>query len=123
MVENQRRHVRISKSLEVSFRAVKGFLRSGTRNKNISESGICLPISQHFSVGSLLEMEISSDDFKAPIKALARVAWITNHSDVKFPFEAGLEFLEISPDQRDILRDYINHHSTEDGQQGMRWLG
>lgn len=122
MMKNQRRYVRISKSLEVSFRAVKGFLGSGTRNKNISESGICLPMGQYFCVGSLLKLEISSDEFKTPIKALARVVWITNQNNSKFPFEAGLEFLEILPVQWDMLRDYINRHSLEEGQQGIRWL-
>lgn len=121
-MENRRKHVRINKSLEVSFRKARDFMRSGARNKNISESGVCLPTAQYFSVGSLLEVEISLIDFKAPVKAVARVMWIVKKDDGNFPFEVGLEFLEILPAQRDMLRDYIKHNLPEKGQEGMRWV-
>lgn len=121
-MENRRKHVRINKSLEVSFHKAKDFLRSGARNKDISESGICLPTAQYFPVGSILEVEISLVDFKAPVKVVARVMWVAKKDNSQFPFEVGLEFLEILPAQRDMLRDYIKHNLPEKGQEGMRWV-
>jgi c-di-GMP-binding flagellar brake protein YcgR len=121
-MKEQRRYVRIDKTFAVSFHKVKGLLHSGTRTKDISEGGVCLPLDQYFCVDSLLEIEIRCDDFKGPLKALVRIVWIVNRYNSEFPFEAGLEFLEIPPVQRDILRDYINRYVAEGGQQEIRWI-
>ena len=122
MGEEKRRYVRIDKRFSVSFRKVKDFLSSGSRNKNISEGGICLPLYQYFPEGSLLEVEINSDDFKAPIKAKVRLVWIVKKADPSFPFEAGLEFLEIAPAEREELRNYIKNYAAEGGEQDIRWI-
>ena len=121
-MNNQRKFIRINKSLEVSFSGVKDLLRSGKRNKDLSEGGICLPLDKYFPVGSMLNIEIRFDDFKMPIKALAKIAWITNTNNTRLPFEAGLKFIDISPSQRDILRDYIKRNTPADGQAGMQWV-
>lgn len=89
MSEN-RKAVRLNASLEVSFRKLKALMRSGGRIKNISETGICMPLTQQFEVGSALEMEIRSMHFKSPVKAVVKVAWVKQTNNPKFPFEAGL---------------------------------
>jgi len=57
-MKEQRQFIRVDKSFEVAFYEVKEFLHSGSRSKNISEGGICLPVNRNFAVGSLLKVEI-----------------------------------------------------------------
>ena len=104
------RAVRVRSDLKVSFREVAGDFPSGSTGKNISENGLCIPLT-HLPTGTLLEVVIRSAEFKKPFKATARVAWITNRNDVNYPYEAGLEFLDLGPAERKILRTFIEQDS------------
>ena len=119
---NKRKAIRVSSTLEISFREVENDSFSGARGKNISETGICIPLIHIPAADSLLEVEIRSDGFKTSVKTIARVAWIVSRSEGKFPFEAGLEFLDLRPVERDVLRDYINRSAAKGGEQDIRWI-
>ncbi len=104
----------------VSFKVQSARLAGGTRIKDISESGICIPSKLHFEVGSTLELEIRSDDLKVPVKTLARVVWIAPRQG-KFPFEVGLDFLQLPEDVHAVLRDYVRG-LIDQGQKDVSWL-
>jgi Tfp pilus assembly protein PilZ len=121
-MENQRRHARIGQGFSVSFHEINDILGSGERSKNLSESGLCLPLNHYYEVGSLLELEIRSDELKVSVKAVARVAWIIRQDNRELPFQAGLEFTDIAPAQRELLRECIKRHLASGGQQDVRWF-
>lgn len=121
MTQERRRYVRINKGFKVSYLEVGDHLKGEAQSRNISEGGICLPLDRHFGEGTFLELEIYPEELKAPIKALARIVWITDRHAGRLPFEAGFQFLEIAPDQRDKLRDYIKRFLAQGGE-GVRWI-
>ena len=120
-MDDRRKWVRLNKGLAFSFRQVNGFLRSGGRTKNISPGGLCFPLGSYFPVGTLLEIEIHFEDFKIPVKALTRVIWVIQHNNRDLPFEVGVEFLEIPPNQRDMLHAYIKRYPSEGGSSPVQW--
>lgn len=120
-MENKRKTIRVSATLEVSFREVAGALPGGLRCKNISEAGICIPLIQ-IPTGSFLEIEIRSDKFKSSVQATARIAWIIERDGGKFPYEAGLEFVNLRPIERGILHDYIDQSTAQGEGQEIRWI-
>jgi Tfp pilus assembly protein PilZ len=106
-MEDKRRYIRVNKSLTIGYRPLKSFYRSGSRCKNISEGGICLPIFQSFEIGTQLELEIVSEESPRHITAIGKLVWITRKEDHEYPFEAGIEFIKILPDELDKLRVLI----------------
>lgn len=120
-VEDKRKWVRLNKGLALSFRQVDGFLRSGGRTKDISPGGLCFPLGSYFPVGTLLEIEIHSEDLKFPVKALTRVVWVMQHNTGEFPFEIGVEFVEIPPHQRDMLQTYIKRYPPAGDSSSIQW--
>ncbi len=121
-MENKRKSVRVTAFLVASFKVKNTRLAGGSRVKDISETGACVPSNHYFPVDSLIELEIRSDDLKEPIKALARVVRITNRNDGKFPYEVGLVFLDLPLVKRNILHDYIQRSIAQEGNKDIHWL-
>ena len=121
-MKDKRKTVRVSASLEVSFRKAKSMLGSGGRIKDISENGICIPSNQYFPINSLLEIEIHFEDFKESIKSLAKVVRITNRNNCRFPFELGLEFLDLPSAKWRVIQEYIDSIKDKGGDQDIHWI-
>jgi hypothetical protein len=118
---NRRTGIRASSTLSVSFHEVDSDFLDGSSGKNISEAGICIPLTHKLPVGSSLEIEIRSLDFEARVKAIARIAWVAPREG-EYPFEAGLEFLNLGPLDREAIQYYIAHSAERGGTQGIRWI-
>ena len=113
-MDERRQYIRIDKSTAVSYRVLEQFLGSGSRSKNISEGGICLPLHQRFGVGVVLELKIHLAELSQPILAIGKVVWLEEKKeDVNFPFELGIQFIKISPaDKNKIITHISNNRST-----------
>ncbi len=120
-MKNKRTAIRVSATLEVSFLEVADEPPRDLRGRNISEGGICIPLL-HLPTGSFFEIEIRSDKFKSCVKATARIAWINNRDGGKFPYEAGLQFVDLPAAERGILHDYLEHSSAQGGAQDIHWI-
>lgn len=120
-MDNKRRTVRVSATLKVLFHEVESDFLSGSCGKNISETGLCIPLT-HIPSGSFLEVEIQSDGLKPSVKATARIAWIANRTGDKFPFEAGLELVNLGPVDRAALHSYIARCSAPGEAPDIRWI-
>jgi c-di-GMP-binding flagellar brake protein YcgR len=120
-MENRRTGIRVSATLSVSFHEVESDFLGGSSGKNISEAGLCIPLTHILPIGSSLEIEIRSLDFGARVKAIARIAWVAPR-DGKYPFEAGLEFLNLGPIDRDAIQYYIAHSAAKGETQEIRWI-
>ncbi len=106
----------------VSYKVKNTCLAGGLRLKNVSETGLCIPSKHYFPIDSLLELEIRSDDLKEPIKALARVARVTDRSDGKFRCEVGLVFLDLPLVKQNMLQDCIKRSIAQGGTKDITWL-
>jgi c-di-GMP-binding flagellar brake protein YcgR len=119
--KNRRTEVRVNRRLIVTYNPAGVFLRSGSGTKTISEGGICIPMERPFPVDTLLEVEINSEDIKGPIRVVARIVWVEKRDNVQCPFEAGLQFTEISQIQREKLREFVKKFHVQ-GENDVRWL-
>ena len=117
----KRKSPRIRSSALVSLKVESARLSVGSRVKDISEIGICIPSKTYFPVEAMLELEIRSDDLNEPIKIMAKVVRIINRDKGKFPYELGLVLLELPIDKRNILHDYICRLIAQGGQE-VSWL-
>lgn len=106
-MEDKRKHVRVCANLVVILKVKNSRLARGSRTKDISETGICIPLNNYFPVGSLLELEMRSIDLKGPIRSLARVVRIAKLDDGYTPFEMGVEFIDFPVANRRIFSEYI----------------
>jgi len=122
MSENKKRALRVGEDCKVSFREITGNFLSGSHGKNISETGFCIPLTHHIPVGSLLEVSIRSVDLASPVKAVARIAWITGRRGKKLPFEAGLEFLTLGVAARNDLREFIERSAARGANRHINWV-
>ena len=116
---NQRKSTRRSVNLNVSFRKVKSYLISGSRIKNISETGMCIPLNLYFPVDSLLEVGFPLHEFKNSIKTLARVVRVSDRNNSRYRFDVGLEFLNLPADKRNMIREYIHSSLPQEPQKDI----
>ncbi|MGE3541055.1 MAG: PilZ domain-containing protein [Candidatus Tectimicrobiota bacterium] len=89
----KRRFPRLSKDFQVSYRMVnqEQFEHDPvhTLAVNISGGGVCFEANEDIPKGALVALEIRSDDFSAPILALAKVVWCKQKSGA---YHVGAEF-------------------------------
>lgn len=72
---------------------------------NISGSGLCLRMNKYLPIATELSLEIHISD-KELIRAMSKIVWV-NPIDNKGVFDAGLHFIKITPQEREILINCI----------------
>ena len=112
--EERRRFLRLSLDTEFEYvimeRAEGEHFTTGT--KNISSGGVCIVVFEKLEQGAMLDLRFSIPTLKKFVLAKGRVAWIremefqgkTLHKPV---FEAGIEFTEISTEDRKSINEYV----------------
>ena len=118
-MSERRRHPRISKPVNVTHRMLQQALRAGSRIKNISESGIRIPIIRKLEPGTTIQLEIRLVEFQEPIVTMGKVIWLRTRNDVDYPFEAGIKFLELSLADRNKIRNSL----SKGGHAEIEWIG
>ena len=107
-MENRRKSKRVSSNLVVIFRVKSSRLASGSRIKDISGTGVCIPLNHYFPVGSLIELEMRAYHLKGPIKASARIVRTSIQENSMSKFEMGIEFIDFPAAHRNRLNEYIH---------------
>jgi hypothetical protein len=106
-MKEKRRSARVRANGVVSFSFKSVHSANAARIVDISEGGLCIASTEHLPVNAVVELEISSDLLREPLKTSARVVRIVNRSRGKFQYEVGLEFLDLSFANWNIIRDFI----------------
>ena len=107
-IENKRKSARGCVSIKVSYRKAESILVSASRIKDISETGICIPIDLNLPLNSIVELNIPFEDFKCTIKTTARVVRVLPRTGNSGPrFEVGFEFPDLPIHQRNMIRRSI----------------
>lgn len=122
-MKDQRKHARISESLMISHKFLKGAYRTGSRSKDISEGGMCFPVYRSIEPGTSLELQIYIDDSEKPILAIGEVMWLQKRDDIRYPFLVGIRFKNIDVLDRGKLRSYIWEISRGRGSSDVKWIG
>ena len=89
----RRRFPRLRKDLYIAYRMVdqEKFDKEPISSLalNISGGGVCFEAADNLQKGALVALDIRSDDFSAPILALAKVVWCKPRGTM---YQVGAEF-------------------------------
>jgi hypothetical protein len=89
----RRRFPRLRKGFQITYRTVdqEKFEHDPVKSLavNISGGGVCFEATENLQKGLLVALDIRSDDFNAPILALAKVVWCKPYGA---KYQVGAEF-------------------------------
>ncbi len=114
--EERRRYVRLNALVDVAYNkhprkpGEESMLRL---SKNISKGGICLIVYEEFKKDDLLDLKICFTGAKTPIKAVARVVWVSEFTigdKIGKRYDMGIEFVKISDSDRGKIEQYVFSH-------------
>ena len=112
----ERRHyVRVGTSILVSYKVIGGEKKAkGITAKNISGSGIKIPAKKKLKLGVLLGMKLNFLNENKTITLKTKVIRVNpNRSSKKYPYEIGLEFIDIDLTQRTKLSNCVQYLDRE----------
>jgi hypothetical protein len=121
-MSDKRKAVRVRANIVANFKVKAVRLAGGSRVKDISEVGLCLPSKHHFDVNAILELEIRAEDLQEPVKTTARVVWIRNISSSKYNFEVGLEFMDMLPAQKNVIHKFVQGVLSRGESRDVAWM-
>ena len=101
MNEN-RRAERIDVPLLVEYRPIGASeWQSMTQGKNVSRSGLCFWLKNQIPVGTKIEVRMSIvENPILQVIATSRIVWVKAAGVVgQYPFQAGLEFIQVDPEE------------------------
>lgn len=107
-VPDRRRFPRLICSDSIQFRSVlkpqEPFV--GCLSRDLSASGIRVTLAGSLPVESRLILLLSLPHLLKPIRTIARVVW-TQEQHFTETYDCGLQFLEITPEDRETLAGYV----------------
>lgn len=110
-VVERRRFPRLKCTASIQFRSVlrpqDPFL--GSLSKDLSASGVRMSLPEFCPAESRLVLLLSLPDLLRPIRAIGRVVW-TQEQPFADSYDCGLQFLELSPEDRDALAGYVERN-------------
>jgi hypothetical protein len=77
---------------------------------NISGGGVCFEATEEIQKGALVALDIRSDDFNAPILALAKVAWCKPSRGM---YQVGAEFWWVGWGDKQAQTTIANYVSAQ----------
>ena len=78
----------------------------GDKSKNISEGGLCLNIGEAVNAGDVLDLMIKLPNQKT-LRSKGRVQWVKESQVVTKRYDVGLEFLDISAQDREEMKAFV----------------
>ena len=116
-MQEQRKYIRVSESLEVKYHPSKRLLGSSAFTKDISQGGICIPTLLRLEPKSVLELKIKLPEISEPIAVKGETVWLSEVNDNDFRFLLGVKFIELGNHSRNRINNHIrnqlkinNHH-------------
>lgn len=113
MEQDKRKFPRLSVNVEVNYvvageEAPEYFT---TASKNLSTGGVCIVVFEKMDTGTLLDLRFSVPELNKFIIAKGRVVWIRELSiqgkTTDAGFEAGIEFVTISEEDRRKIEEFV----------------
>ncbi len=109
-MEEKRKFVRLEINVAVKWKKIPEEALVGLDvTKNISKGGICLMVDEKLEIGDNLELEIEIPEKKvvqARVKVI-RVRELKLTEEGRKEYEAGVEFFEISDEDREEIEGFI----------------
>jgi len=117
MGRERRKFDRIESLLSTKYIAKKSQITGYSLTKDLSEGGIGLPSDGKIPNGDEVNITIAlRGDAQKTIPATAKVVWSRRNSEHwKSKYSAGLQFMYISPHDKQMLLDYVKGNQWEKG--------
>ena len=84
-----------------------------TQTENIGAGGICVLIKDDLGLFQGVDLELSLDDNKPPIKSGGTVVWVVKKSEPKqrgvYHYDTGIEFIDIRPEDRERISEVVEN--------------
>ena len=83
--------------------------------KDIGAGGMRLPFKEELAPGTLLDIQLELTKEQKSISLKARVIWVRPIIDNRdYPYEAGLEFIDLDFAKRNMINNYIMYLDKEE---------
>lgn len=111
IAHERRTDKRIDKQLDVEYKVlgeeidILGFCYKKAKTKNISLKGLCLFMGMKLQEGSVLRLDVATEDANKSINTFCEVEWC--RPDVN-GYEAGLSFISLNKNDITYLQSLLN---------------
>jgi hypothetical protein len=112
-MKDRRQYYRFAEAFPVRFKFIKRALGMSARSENVSEAGLRICGVQNIEPGTPLKLNFHLPEDKNPIMTIGEVMWQNEKRGAIGPSVMGIRFVDISPDDRDRIRDYIIHKISQ----------
>jgi len=103
----RREGARVSGRINISFKRASDFFKAYIAN--VGEGGLFIHTTKNLPVGSLLDLEFSLPDTNQSITTKGKVVWARpqDMSTEKMPPGMGIQFIDMNPNDRELVKNYI----------------
>ncbi len=107
----RRRHPRFSIDLPIEYFRMPSPEKKQARASNISEGGIMIYVPERLEIGQQLRVKIYflADPSLTAMEVIGEVVWIDLCLEEGNEYRSGLKFIEVSPDDLSILKDFLHN--------------
>lgn len=112
---NQRRFPRAKCQCKVRLKQQGHTTTIGTVTENVGLGGVCVYLDKGLDIFSPVDLELALDDGKPPVKIQGTIVWVVRRREFKRGpcFDTGVEFSELSPEDKARLDSVIDKTSSE----------
>jgi len=111
--ENKRKHKRYNCEITVQFVPTSHLgLECKCKGRDISEGGIGFLLSREPLDGADADVFLDLPKTNSKLRLRAKVVWSHPSKTRTGVYESGVEFIGISDEKREILRQYLERYST-----------
>lgn len=113
-MRERRRFIRLPISLEITYTGSGSSEEMAASSRDISEGGVCLVVNKELRQEETLDLKIGFPEFEAPLKVRGKVIWVHEFTGLdtdvsrEKKFYAGVQFTEISKEDRDRIDRFIS---------------
>lgn len=106
---DQRRFPRCKYKCVVALRQGGGSTFSAV-TENIGMGGVCVLLEKGFDIFSPVDLELTLEDGKPPIRVQGTIVWVVRRREVKKgpQFDTGVEFAQLGPEDKARLEALID---------------
>ena len=112
---DQRRFPRVRYKCVVNLRQPGGSSAIPATTENIGLGGICVLLEKGLDIFSPVELELTLDDGKGPLRAKGTVVWVVRRKELRkgASFDTGVEFSELSAEDKARLEAVLDKASPD----------
>ena len=106
MHSDRRKYLRLGLSLKAHYRILESLgEHHQSVTKDISEQGICVPLSEKLESGTFLELLVEVPGDSGPVHAIGRVVWSRHRKDIDLN-DTGICLVHIKQIDRERLHKH-----------------